>query len=236
MYFALVLHAHIPYVISHGSWPHGQVWLLEAAAETYVPILMMLHDLMENRRKPHLTINLSPILCEQLSNESFINDLSGYLEDRISQSNDDMLRFEEAGLLHRAYLAKTWMEFYNGVKDAYEKKFDRNIIGAFRNLQDSGIIEIITCCATHGYLPLLGTDESVNMQIDIGVRTYKRHFGVKPHGIWLPECAYRPGYEWKAPVGDYASIPRKGVEHYLAKHGIKFFFVDSHMISDTEAR
>jgi predicted glycosyl hydrolase (DUF1957 family) len=31
-YFSLVLHSHIPYVIAHGSWPHGMDWLDEAAA------------------------------------------------------------------------------------------------------------------------------------------------------------------------------------------------------------
>ena len=30
-----------------------------------------------------------------------------------------------------------------------------DIVGAFRRLQDDGYIEIITCAATHGYLPLL---------------------------------------------------------------------------------
>ena len=31
--FSLVLHSHIPYVLAHGSWPHGMDWLYEAAAE-----------------------------------------------------------------------------------------------------------------------------------------------------------------------------------------------------------
>ena len=35
----LVLHAHLPYVLRHGLWPHGEDWLYEAAAETYLPIL-----------------------------------------------------------------------------------------------------------------------------------------------------------------------------------------------------
>ena len=35
-YFSLVLHSHIPYVLAHGSWPHGMDWLYEAAAETYM--------------------------------------------------------------------------------------------------------------------------------------------------------------------------------------------------------
>jgi 1,4-alpha-glucan branching enzyme len=37
--FSLVLHSHIPYVLAHGSWPHGMDWLYEAAAETYLPLI-----------------------------------------------------------------------------------------------------------------------------------------------------------------------------------------------------
>src|SRR4030067_1131818 len=38
-FFSLGLHSHIPYVLAHGSWPHGMDWLYEAAAETYMPLL-----------------------------------------------------------------------------------------------------------------------------------------------------------------------------------------------------
>ena len=31
--FALVLHSHIPYVLGHGTWPHGSEMLYEAAAD-----------------------------------------------------------------------------------------------------------------------------------------------------------------------------------------------------------
>ena len=35
----IVLHGHLPYVLHHGSYPHGEAWLYEAAAETYLPLL-----------------------------------------------------------------------------------------------------------------------------------------------------------------------------------------------------
>jgi 1,4-alpha-glucan branching enzyme len=94
---------------------------------------------------------------------------------------------------------------------------------------------VITCGATHGYFPLLGTDESVQAQVKLGVATHVRHFGRSPRGIWLPECAYRPRYNWKSPVGE-AEVPwpRKGVEEFLAENGIEYFFTDSHMIRGGE--
>ena len=44
-YLALVLHAHLPYVLSHGVWPHGTDWLNEAAAECYIPLINAFEDL-----------------------------------------------------------------------------------------------------------------------------------------------------------------------------------------------
>ena len=50
--FALVLHAHLPYVLSHGVWPHGTDWLNEAAAECYVPLANAFTDLARAGPKP----------------------------------------------------------------------------------------------------------------------------------------------------------------------------------------
>src|SRR5262249_44070484 len=69
------------------------------------------------------------------------------------------------------------------------------------------------------------------------VRTHERHFGRRPPGIWLPECAYRPRYAWTPPAGGGAKLPprmRPGVEEVLAKHDLRFFFVDTHLLAAGE--
>ena len=40
----IVLHAHLPYVLHHGETPHGEAWLFEAAAETYLPLLDLIGE------------------------------------------------------------------------------------------------------------------------------------------------------------------------------------------------
>jgi 1,4-alpha-glucan branching enzyme len=128
-------------------------------------------------------------------------------------------------------LAGMWDRFFSRALDQFRNRWNRSIISGFKHFQDVGSIEVITCCATHGYMALLGTDESCQAQVRIGVDTYKKHFGCQPRGIWLPECAYRPSYDWKSPVGEGETTwPRKGVEEYLAENKIEYFFVDSHMI------
>src|SRR5438128_2539910 len=44
-YATITLHSHLPYVINHGTWPHGLEWLSEAAAETYLPLLRVIGEL-----------------------------------------------------------------------------------------------------------------------------------------------------------------------------------------------
>ena len=45
--FTFVLHSHLPYARQAGMWPHGEEWVHEAIAETYVPLLDALNDLGE---------------------------------------------------------------------------------------------------------------------------------------------------------------------------------------------
>ena len=42
---SFVLHGHMPWVLHHGHWPHGDFWIFEAAAGVYIPILQMLANL-----------------------------------------------------------------------------------------------------------------------------------------------------------------------------------------------
>ena len=60
--FALVLHAHMPYVLSHNRLE--EEWLLEAVAESYVPLLQSLQQLSLRGPSPKVTIGLTPVLLE----------------------------------------------------------------------------------------------------------------------------------------------------------------------------
>src|SRR4029078_5498184 len=79
--------------------------------------------------------------------------------------------------------------------DLWNKRYKRNLINAFRELQEEGVLEIITCGAPHGFLPLVSTQEARRTKIDIAVNNYRKHLGRSPRGIWLPDCTYEPGIE-----------------------------------------
>src|SRR5437660_209374 len=45
--FVLALHSHLPYCRGAGRWPHGEEWIHEAVLGTYLPLLVLLHDLRD---------------------------------------------------------------------------------------------------------------------------------------------------------------------------------------------
>ncbi len=95
-----------------------------------------------------------------------------------------------------------------------------NVAEGFRKFQDSGQLEIITCAATHGFLPLLGVREAaVRGQVDAALRLHESFFGRKPAGFWLPECGYQPG-----------------LDSLLGEYGLKYFFVETHGLLEAQPR
>jgi len=66
-YMVFTLHTHLPFVLNHGRWPHGSDWLNEAAFECYLPLLEVAHHLVADGISPKWTVNLSPVLTEQLA-------------------------------------------------------------------------------------------------------------------------------------------------------------------------
>ncbi|MCC6173811.1 MAG: DUF1957 domain-containing protein [Chloroflexi bacterium] len=221
--FSFVLHSHLPYVRRAGRWPHGEEWIHEAAAETYVPLLNTLSDLAEHEVPARLTLGMTPVLAEQLSDPLVIQHFESYVLDRAERAADDVARFDKIGDLHARYLAHWYEDYYNRVLATFRGRFNRNLVGAARKLQDSGYIEILTSAATHGYLPLLSQDSSIAGQLSTGVRAYQRHFGRPPRAIWLPECAYRPAIV----DGD---TYRPGLEDLLAENGLHLFFAETHTV------
>lgn len=232
--FVLVLHTHLPYVLHHGRWPHGMEWLFEAASETYIPLLNALNELIKDGYHPKLTISITPVLAEQLAHPDFVAEFETFLDEEIERCEDDAVLFKknrkERELLP---LARFWKSYYKQIRYDFTKRYRRDLIGAFRSLEDKGCLDIITCGATHGYFPLLRYDGNISAQIKTAMATHEKHFGRRPRGIWLPECAYRPRYEWKPPVESSTGMQphmRRGVEEILADNDLKYFMVDSALV------
>ncbi|MCX5673057.1 MAG: DUF1957 domain-containing protein [Planctomycetota bacterium] len=232
--FCLVLHGHLPYVLRHGTWPHGEDWLYEAAAETYLPLLAMIDECEFLKGNPRLTIGLTPVLLEQLCQDYFKKGFERYLQDRIERARADQAEFQSANQPHLAYLASRWETWYQKLGEQFTK-IGRDIPKAYAEWAGRGLIEILTSNATHAYMPLLLEDSSVRAQVRAGVASSERILGFKPTGMWLPEGGFRPVGLWSPPIQWGDGRIRPGVDDIVADEGITHYFVEHHVIEQSRS-
>ena len=203
MEFVLALHSHLPYVLNHGRWPHGSDWLCEAALDTYLPLLEELEQLAKEETPAPVTIGFTPVLANQLASPDFAREMEEFFTQRLAACDEVPASVGP--------LVDFWRSRFKRLQTLF-RTIDRDLVSAFRRLQERGLLEIIGSAATHGYLPLLAKDESIRLQLAVGQHEHRRLFGVAPKGCWLPECAYRPG-----------------LEKFLAEAGFRYFFTDAHL-------
>ena len=227
MDFVLALHSHLPYVLNHGRWPHGSDWLCEAAVDTYLPLLESLQRLAGTDVPAPVTIGFTPVLANQLTSPVFRRELEEFFAQRLDIIKDAPQALRASGDTTLIPLAGYWKGRFSRLRTLFQS-IDGDLCGAFRRLEEDGRIEIIGSAATHGYLPLLGRDESIRLQLAVGRQEHRRIFGKAAAGLWLPECAYRRSGKW-APPGAPHPRTRRGIEEHLADAGVRFFFTDSHL-------
>jgi 1,4-alpha-glucan branching enzyme len=225
MDFVFALHSHLPYVLNHGRWPHGSDWLCEAAIDTYLPLIETLTQLAREDVHAPVTIGVTPVLGNQLAHPSFAAELEHLFAERLKACARAPAELAETGQDDLIPLAAFWHTRLERLRRLFRTHGD--IIAALRRFESGGRLEIISSAATHGYLPLLGTEASIRLQLHVGYAEHRRLFGRAPRGCWLPECAYRPRGPW--PVGGSRAPERPGIEEHLAAVGFRYFFTDSHL-------
>ena len=203
----LVLNAHMPY-IRHPEYSRflEEDWLFEAIGETYLPLLRMLKKLRDDGVKFKITISLSPTLCTMLSDPILQGRFTDYLRLHQELGEKEVARCasEDTDCLE---LAKMYLDAITKNLEEYFETYQCNILSGFRDLEDSGHVELITTTATHAYLPLFSEYPSaIGAQIELAVQSHINHFKKRPKGFWLPECGYFPG-----------------LEEYLQREEIEFF-------------
>ncbi len=218
-YFALVLHAHLPFV-RHPEYERflEEDWFYEALTETYLPLLDVFEGLVRDAIYFRATLSLTPTLLSMMTDPLLQQRYVRYLDERLQSLAGERQRTSGDPYFHPVVLF--YSERYQYLRRQFVERYQGDIVGAFRRLLESGHLEIITCAATHGYLPLLAPqEESLYAQLSMAVRTHQRLLGQRPRGIWLPECAYAPG-----------------IDRLLAEFGIEFFFLDTHGALNADPR
>ncbi len=127
--FTFVLHGHLPYVLTHGKWPHGSDMLFECAAESYLPLLQVFDRLVAEGISPKITLGLTPVLCEQLADPDFAGQFVDYLEakSKVAQENRD--EFRQQGEADFVDLAEMWRARFLAVRDSFRDEHGGDLIG-----------------------------------------------------------------------------------------------------------
>ena len=210
-YVSFVLHAHLPFIHHPESDDYlEESWLYEAISETYLPLLKYFKMLVDEKVNFRITLSMTPPLLSMLDSKLLQLKYIKYLENLIELSEKEIKRTTFNQKMNN--LSHYYFERYSEDLRLYRDVFNCDIISQFKHFQDIGVLEIITCGATHGYFPILYVNEkTVRAQIAVGVQTYERFFGRKPRGIWLPECGYVPE-----------------ADKYLREFGLEYAIVESH--------
>jgi 1,4-alpha-glucan branching enzyme len=227
MDFVLALHSHLPWVLHHGRWPHGSDWLCEAALDTYLPLIEELRRLESARIPSPVTLGVTPVLANQLAHPDFATEFDHFMAERLRAARQAPTELDTDTDRHLVPLAGFWLERLERLQRLFET-IQGDIVSELRRLADADRLELISSAATHGYLPLLGRDESIRLQLLTGAREHERLFGRAPVGCWLPECAYRPQGMWDPP-GAPSPRARGGTDNHLGATGFQFFFTDAHL-------
>lgn len=209
-YLALVLHAHLPFV-RHPEHHYflEENWLYEAMTETYIPLLEIFEKIVDEKIDMAMTMTMTPTLISMLADPLLQERFQKHINQLIELAEKEIMRTRFNAPFSR--LAHMYLEQFLHVRDTF-LKYNGNLIHGFKRLQQTRKLEIITCTATHGYLPLMNQNEqAMYAQIEVGKQTYAEHFGEAPRGIWLAECAYTPQ-----------------AEKLLEKANIRYFLTETH--------
>ena len=208
--FALVLHTHLPYVRRNGVWPSGEDFFHQAATESYLPLLSTLERLGSSAREPFLTLGMTPLIAHQLQDPHLLRELGIYL------GSWDLRAWWQVANYDGVYAPE-----FKEIAGFYARHARRQLAllesspgglaRRFGALEDAGAIEIIGGPASHPVLPEITEPSLLAAQVSLGLAEHERFFGRRPRGVWLPECAYRPGL---------------GIEGLLASSGVSHFVVD----------
>ena len=157
-----------------------------------------------------ITFSISPALLSMWKDPLLNSRALRHQEDLAA-----LLRAEEKRLGRDSRLGPVVEMYSSKLKENRRKFKDQyrlDLSRGFLALQKSGHAELMTCAATHGYLPLLGIQpEAVRAQVAAAIQLHESCFGEKPRGFWLPECGYQPG-----------------MEEILRSFGLRYFFIDTH--------
>src|SRR5512133_1575219 len=153
-HFALILHAHLPFV-RHPE--HEQFleedWLFEAITETYIPLLHMMQRLVDDLVPFKLTMSITPtlwaMLQDQLLRERYVRHLDLLIDLAARERKRNRKHPQLFGL------AEFYISLFSETHQQFVVEWNCDLLSGFRELRQMGALEVIASAATHGLLPII---------------------------------------------------------------------------------
>lgn len=207
--FALVLHAHLPFVRHPEHEMHlEERWLFEAIVECYLPILAMLDRLERDGVPTALTMSLTPTLGDMLQDTLLRRRFLAHLGRLEALQRKEARRLGGSSQASVVAMHDAWLAT---VRATWERH-DGDLVAGFVHHHDRGAVELVASAATHAFLPgLVRSPRALRAQIRLGLDAFTAQTGRTATGFWLPECAYHAD-----------------VDDRLAAEGVGYSIVEEH--------
>ncbi len=139
--------------------------------------------------REHLTLSLTPVLCDQLEAPGALERCVAFLREvRPETHRLDAEGFRQAAQAAAvAELERSAAAYAHAAETLQRLARDPGGLAAAL-----GAHATWTSSATHAILPLLALRQSVDLQLEVGIDSYRKRSGEWGGGFWLPECAYAP--------------------------------------------
>jgi 1,4-alpha-glucan branching enzyme len=187
-------------------------WFFEAITETYIPLINVFTGLVNDGVDFRITMSVTPTLISMMTDSLLQERYVRHLNKLIELSRKEMERTKWQPEFNS--LAVMYNHRFTQARSVFCDRYHNDLTKAFKEFQDKGYLELITCGATHGFFPNMDIEKkAVKAQARVGADLHEKVFGKRPAGIWLPECGYNPGDD-----------------EILRDAGIKYFIIDTHGI------
>ena len=187
--------------VRHPEYPEflEEDWFFEALTETYVPARARAGRPARGRRRlpPHHDA-VAAARCSMMTRRAArraATTATSTAWSRWPSSEVDRTR-TRGPALPRTWRASTSASSRD-IRRIFRETYGSDLVRAFRKHRDAGKLEIITCGATHGFLPLMDTVPAggAGAGADRRSRTTGSILGAIPRASGCPSAATCPGHE-----------------------------------------
>ncbi|MDR1388480.1 MAG: DUF1957 domain-containing protein [Treponema sp.] len=192
---SLVINAHYPFFSipqkNDPVSPEEEIFF-ESVSDTYLPLLAMLEGLEARGVSFKIGMVLGYSLCTLLKNSCLMRRYQSWLRARVEFG----IREQERTAGAQRDLAAFYLAEDTGRLSALESRYNMDIIFAFEQFRQKGMLELISTSATHAFLPFFAPiPEAIQAQIETGLIYHRKLFGKSSAGFFLPDLGWKESLE-----------------------------------------